>query len=176
MRLFSKSCPSTLTVEVDSREKYPFLFPETFKMKDRFTHRTRVIKVKVVKKALKSGDYRLAEFPNDVIIERKSGRRELHSNISSRDSRRQGRAFVRLKKACRYPVLVIEAKPGDFIEDDVVTGSGMLMTQNLCRVLAQQDFTVMFLPGNKRIKTRRALGLFLLHYMVAYALYGARSD
>ena len=83
--------PTSITVEVDTREQIPIRFPSTIKIVHPEKPLERLlIKVKTKKVKLDCGDYRLAEYPNCCVIERKAGQRELLKNIfNPKDAVRQ---------------------------------------------------------------------------------------
>ena len=164
--------PDSITVQVDTREQYPVLFPATIQV----PHPTRVramvvIHVKVQKIKLDAGDYRLAEYLDCCVIERKASQLELFKNLTDqKDSIRQAKAFKRLS-ACRFPYLLIEASPTEIGTKGRLVDNAEHLMAKLCYVLANQGFGVLWIPwGKHNVKKRRDLGRVMVHLMFACAM------
>jgi len=165
--------PQEVIVEIDSREQYPVLFPSTIKIPhpERTLRRTLAIKVKTQKIKLDYGDYRLAEYPDCCVVERKASQFELLKNLLDPiDSVRQARAFRRLS-ACEHPYILIEASPSELCSRNKMVKEPERIIAALSLVLAKYRFGVLWLPWRSRSpSTRRKTGTVLIHLMLAYAI------
>lgn len=167
--------PSLVTVQVDTREQTPLLFPSTI----RIPHPERlgrdlVIEVKTKRIKLPHGDYRLAEYPDCCVIERKGSARELNTNLLNPvDSIRQAAAFRRLS-TCEYPCLFIEAPPDGLWQTSKHIPDPQRLMAALFLVVAKYNLQVIWLPWKRKgPAARRQAGGLLVHLMVAYAIHKA---
>jgi ERCC4-type nuclease len=168
--------PEVVTVQVDTREKYPMIFPAMIKI----THPALQygfipIKVKVEKKRLDIGDYRLAEYPTKCVIERKASQLELFKNLmESHDSIRQAKAFRKLATV-DYPVLLVEATPAELLRyrsSKPKIAFPELIVSKMSLAVARYGFHLFFIPWRSRnTDTRRKVGTMLVHMMLAYAIH-----
>ena len=112
--------PAEITIQIDSREQYPLLFPAMIQIgHPELTYKK--IPVRIIKEVLKldCGDYRLKEYPTDCIVERKASQLEIWKNLNeSHDRIRQAKAFRRLVASCEHPVLLVEASPQELFSND----------------------------------------------------------
>lgn len=158
-----------ITIEVDNREKYPLLFPATVQVTDPITRKSTLKDVRTVKVHLPAGDYRLADHPTACIIERKGSQRELFNNFFTSDNKRQGRAFQKLKKACRYPVIFIEESPLRLFCPTLQIKEPEKMVSLLTYYLACLDIPVIWMSQGQASTRRRKMGAFILHTLLGYA-------
>ena len=168
MELSIVRVPNKVTVEVDSREHYPLLFPANI----RYFYedgRAKLIKIVTVRKQLKIGDYRMKEFPEGCLVERKGAARELGTNLFSRDKRRCISAIRRLAGACRRPVLLCDFSMSDLYRDDKGLLAGMVVS-GLTRLVAEYRLTLLMLGRCKRSTARTNLGATVVHLMLAEGL------
>jgi ERCC4-type nuclease len=167
--------PTLVTVQVDSREKYPMLFPATIKITHpELTHKALPIQVKVEKVTLQSGDYRLKEFPHKCVIERKASQLELYKNLSeSHDRIRQAKAFRRLAGCCEYPCLIVEASPNEIMSSAKgLKHNPEIIAHRLALAVAKYGFNLWVIPFKSRVPAaRRQVGAFLVHLMLGYVLH-----
>lgn len=164
--------PSSIVVEVDSREQYPVKFPATLRIVHPEQPKKRLlIKVKTRKKALPYGDYRLAAYPECCVIERKAGQRELYKNIfNPRDAVRQAKSFRKLSQ-CEFPYLLIELTPAEILQQNPHIPDTEILLNRLSMVFVKYGFHILWIPWRSRKKTgRRQLGTFLAHLMLMSAL------
>lgn len=105
--------PKNLLIEVDNREKKPISFPGTIHLWS--GKRRRLHSVTAVPTRLEAGDYRLANLPKHVLIERKSGLDEIAQNVTNPDRRRFVACLDRLSQACSHPVLLVEGNLPDLM-------------------------------------------------------------
>ena len=171
---------NTLTVQIDSREKYPIQFPAHVKVEDPDVPRSfKLLPVSIERVALKSGDYRLKEFPDACIIERKASLLELNKNLmNQKDSARQCRAFAKLRDACSYPVLLLETSPWE-----LASNSARLKVQDTDAVMyrlakASAHYGLhMFWSGRTTSATnRRHLGNLLIMMMFCEGMKAIGAD
>ena len=174
--------PTPITVQIDTREKYPLLFPDIVKIANP-ERSYLMLPIQVVTQHIKldSGDYRLKEYPTDCIIERKASQLEIFKNLTeSHDRIRQAKAFRRLSGACKHPLLLIEASAGELLSNNskstnsrlgVTIKNPEIVPHRLSLAIAKYGFNVMFLPWKSRCSTtRRKVGTLLVHLMLGYAL------
>jgi hypothetical protein len=130
--------------------------------------RTKVI---VEKTKLDYGDYRLKEYPECCVIERKAGLLELYKNLMVyNDKVRQARSFRKLC-ACEHPYLLVEASPSELLSPNKRIENPEIVVANLCMVIAKYGFHILWIPwGTRSPSTRRKLGTLMIHIMLACAL------
>jgi len=166
--------PSKITIQVDSREQYPLLFPEmVWICHPELNYKMLPIAVKTVKQKLNCGDYVLQEYPNECIVERKASQLEIYKNLNeSHDRIRQAKAFRRLVANCKHPILLVEASPSELLAEDKHIQHSELVVNRLSLAIAKYGFQVIFLPWRSRNNnTRRKAGTMLLHLMLGYVLH-----
>ena len=165
--------PSKITIQVDTREQYPLLFPETmFIGHPELTYKMLPIQVETQVIKLDAGDYRLKEYPAEVIVERKASQLEIYKNLNeSHDRIRQAKAFRKLVAACAHPILLVEASPVELFGNDPHIRNPEIVAHRLSLAIAKYGFQVIFLPWRSRCgATRRKAGHLLLHIMMGYVL------
>lgn len=165
--------PSKITVCVDTREQYPLLFPELLQIgHPELTYKMIPMEVKVETIKLDAGDYRIKEYPAEVIVERKASQLEIWNNLNdSHDRIRQAKAFRKLVASCAHPVLLVEASPTELFSNDPHIKNPELVPHRLSLAIAKYGFQVIFLPWKSRsATTRRKAGHLLLHLMMGYVL------
>jgi len=165
--------PAEITIQEDTREQYPLLFPEIIQIGDpELTYKKIPIAVNHERVKLACGDYRLKEYPTDCIVERKASQLEIWKNLNeSHDRIRQAKAFRRLVASCEHPVLLVEASPGELFGNDPHIKNPELVAHRLSLAIAKYGFHVIFLPWKSRsAATRRKAGHLLLHLMMGYVL------
>lgn len=164
--------PKTVTVEIDTREQYPIRFPAYMEIINP-ENITKRLKIKVVSKKIKldTGDYRLAEYPNCCIIERKAGQRELNKNLFHfKDAVRQAKSFRRLAK-CEYPCILVEVTPAEILRANPHVQDTEALLHRLAFIFAKYGVHVLWIPWRHRKRTSTGqLGLFLVHLMLGFAL------
>lgn len=100
--------PAPFEIIVDTREQRPFSFAG-------IRHRSgRLIVPRIVKTTLKSGDYSIVGFENQIAIERKSIS-DLFSSVGS--SRERFVKELRRLSAFRFAAIVVEADYGEIAND-----------------------------------------------------------
>jgi len=165
--------PNLITVCVDTREKFPLLFPEIIRIgHPELTYKMIPIQVVVKRIALPCGDYMLEEFPAECIVERKASQLEIYKNLNeSHDRIRQAKAFRKLVASCEHPVLLVEASPQELFAKDPHIKNPEIVAHRLSLAIAKYGFHVIFLPWKSRCaNTRRKAGHLLLHLMMGYVL------
>lgn len=165
--------PAEITVQIDTREQYPLLFPAIIQIgHPELTYKNIPITVKQEKTKLNCGDYCLKEYPAECIVERKASQLEIWKNLNeSHDRIRQAKAFRRLVASCEHPVLLVETSPQELFSNDPHIKNPELVAHRLSLVIAKYGFHVIFLPWKSRCAaTRRKAGTLLLHLMMGYVL------
>lgn len=165
--------PAEITIQVDTREQYPLLFPELIQIgHPELTYKMIPIAVTTQRIKLDCGDYRLKEYPAECIVERKASQLEIYKNLNdSHDRIRQAKAFRKLVAACAHPLLLVEASPLELFKSDKHIKNPEIVAHRLSLAIAKYGFHVIFLPWKSRCgATRRKAGHLLLHIMMGYAL------
>jgi hypothetical protein len=165
--------PNVVTVQVDTREKFPILFPDMVRIADpELLCGGLPVGVGVEKVALPFGDYRLAEFPDCAVIERKASRMEITKNMMDpNDSARQAKAFRKLAAGCRYPYLLVEASPSHLLSPGQGTKNPEAAMSRLSIAMAKYNLRMLFIPWRSRdAKARRLMGTLMIHVMLGCAL------
>ncbi len=165
--------PGEITIQVDTREQYPLLFPELIQIgHPELTYKMIPIAVKTERIKLDCGDYRLKKYPAECIVERKASQLEIYKNLNdSHDRIRQAKAFRKLVASCEHPVLLVEASPQELFGSDPHIKNPEIVAHRLSLAIAKYGFHVIFLPWKSRCgATRRKAGHLLLHIMMGYVL------
>lgn len=177
----TKKIPDSLTVQVDSREQYPLLFPANLKLDPQMARpgRRKIVSVSTEKIKLPTADYRLKEFPHHCLIERKGSAEELAKNIYDyQDSKRQARSFARMASEAAWPYLLLELTPNSLLSmraSDLVPDPEDLL-RKLTAVCFKYNFSVIWSTRPRTVPSRRVLGTAMLHLMASAALYGKVPD
>jgi len=165
--------PNAVTVQIDTREQFPLLFPELIHIADpELSRGTMMVAVETEKIKLDCGDYRLKEYPREAVVERKASQLELFKNTCDPDDMiRQAKAFRKLVAGCKYPYLLVEASPGHlFATNDRVKQPG-LMASRLSIAMAKYGLQLLFIPWRSRdANARRKMGALVVHIMLGCAL------
>ncbi|KKM95679.1 hypothetical protein LCGC14_1185820 [marine sediment metagenome] len=165
--------PDKITVQIDTREQIRMLFPVTVKIgHPELSFREIPIAVETEVAKLDMGDYRLAEFPNYCVIERKASQLELFKNLNDSDDRiRQAKAFRKLKAGCRYPCLLVEASPAALLANGPHIKHSELIVHRLSLAIAKYGFQALFIPWKTRNPdVRRKIGTLMVHLMLGFVL------
>jgi hypothetical protein len=165
--------PTEITIQTDSREKNPILFPSTvFITHPELTFKQIPIQVKTEKTALKYGDYCLKEYPDLCVFERKASQLEIYKNLNeSHDRIRQAKAFRRLATSCKFPYLLIEASPAELLTDNAKIKNPEVIAHRLGLALAKYNLRALFVPWKSRNpNVRRKVGTLMIHIMLGCVL------
>ena len=165
--------PNIVTVQIDTREKFPLLFPEMVKVADPESALGSLpVAVQTERVKLDCGDYRLKEYPDLAVIERKASQMELFKNTCDpNDSVRQAKAFLKLANGCRFPYLLVEASPGHLFAAGDKVKNPDLIASRLSIALAKYRLRLLFIPGRSRdAAARRKMGALCAHIMLGCAL------
>lgn len=166
--------PLHLTVQVDKQEKIPVLFPSVcwyHPTRQDKTPRCIRLKVEVVK--LDAGDYRLANYPECCIIERKGSLRELSGNLHTADYGRFRRALERLRASCSHPYLLIDESFSAMVtasRDPTECRAPEQVMDALNRELIRMRIPLLWIGGVRSTRTRTRMGDYLVRLMLAHAL------
>lgn len=167
------SIPNIVTVQVDTREQIPLLFPAMIQVgHPELTYLTLPVAVQVENTKLDFGDYRLKEYPDLCVVERKATQLELYKNLNeSHDRIRQAKAFRKLMCGCKHPYILVEASPAELLSSDPLIKQPELVVHRLSLALAKYGLQAIFLPWKSRSPdVRRKVGTFLVHLMLGHAL------
>ena len=170
--------PTEITVQIDSNEKCPVPFPATIKIIHPEQRAKRIlVKVRTERLRLPYGDYRLKEYPECCVIERKGGQRELFKNMfNPLDSVRQAKSFRKLA-GCEYPYIVIELQPEEIVRQNIHVPDVEALIHKMTLAFAGYGFHVLWIPWRKRKGVGRyALGMLMVHLMLGCALQNVLSD
>ena len=169
---YKYSIPTTITVQIDSREKNPVPFPAAIKIVNPEKRGERMlVKVQTEKLPLPCGDYRLKEYPDCCVVERKGGQRELFKNMfNPLDSVRQAKSFRKLA-ACEYPYVVVELQPEEIMRKSQHVPDTEALVHRMTMAFVKYGFHVLWIPWRKRKSSGRYdLGMLLTHLMLGCAL------
>jgi hypothetical protein len=165
--------PNVVTIQIDTREQVPMLFPATIRVgHPEITHLDLPVAVNSERIALPFGDYRLAEYPDLCVVERKASQLELYKNLNeSHDRIRQAKAFRKLMCGCKYPYLMVEASPAELLSDDPRIKQPELVCHRLALAVAKYGLHLWMVPWkSKDSNARRKVGTLMLHLMLGCAL------
>jgi len=162
--------PRRVTVQVDTREKYPILFPASLRVWRGDT--AHVVEIDVERTCLATGDYRLKEAPDVCIVERKGSPWELAKNLlDAKDHTRQMRAFGRLVEECDHPYLLVEATPGDFFNGSPPGVDPDNLLQRLFGLVGSLGrLSMLVVPKTNSSATRRSTGRLVANLLVSLAM------
>jgi hypothetical protein len=165
--------PNVITVQIDTREKCPLLFPAMVRIgHPELTYQSIPIAVKIESVALPFGDYRLAEYPDMCVVERKGSQLEIFKNLTeSHDRIRQAKAFRKLMSGCKFPYILVEASPAELLTNSAQVTNPEVLCNRLALAIAKYGLRPIFLPWKSRNPdTRRKAGTLLIHLMLGHAL------
>ncbi|MGD2065673.1 MAG: hypothetical protein PVI43_00705 [Candidatus Bathyarchaeota archaeon] len=172
-KYYRYNIPNVVTVQIDTREQIPMLFPELIKIGDpELTYNSLPIGVKVEKAKLDYGDYRLKEYPDICVFERKASQLELYKNMNeSRDRIRQAKAFRKLATQCKFPYLLIECSPAELLANDARVKNPELLVHRISLAIAKYNLRALFIPWRSRdANIRRKVGCLMIHLMLGCVL------
>ncbi len=165
--------PKRLTVLVDSREKFPLLFPASV-----LWYPTRAarpfyiihIDQKVVE--LPAGDYALKGYEHTCIIERKGAMTELMTNLCSKDYARSHAAYQRLVDTTAHPYLMLEETPAGMLPNSYPSTRPVpdRVVDAFLREVCGFKIPLIFAGRARSPGHRRKLGHFMLKIMLGHAL------
>jgi len=165
--------PNLVTVQVDTREQYPILFPELIRVAHpELTRGSLLVAVKTERKKLDFGDYRLKKFPRHAVIERKASQLELFKNTCDPDDMvRQAKSFRKLSTGCKYPYLLIEASPGELFSTGGRVKHPDVVASRLAIAIAKYRLQLLFIPWRSRsAEVRKKMGALMIHTMLGGVL------
>jgi len=158
----------TLTVEVDSREKIPLIFPATFDVWS--SGKPRVVRVKTEVVCLDAGDYRLKSMPGRAVVERKGTVRELCNNLLGTDQQRQGRAFRKLAASAEFPYLFLHTTATALLGKNEWNPEPDRLVQKLAYALGKFRLSLVVVPLTTTAISRRLVGNIVLNLLVGHAI------
>jgi len=163
--------PDCLTVQIDTREKYPIPFPSNIRVEHPLhCEKSVLIPIKTERICLHAGDYRLKQYSDCCVIERKGSQLELQKNLFNlADMVRTAKAF-RCLSAVQHPVLLVEVSPVSLLATRPEVPTPEQLMQRLMMVAAKYGLQLICVPQTSSTSSRRAMGLMLIHLMLAYGL------
>ncbi len=165
--------PKKMTVLVDSREKYPVLFPATvLYYPTRAVHPFHIIHITPEVVEMQTGDYALKGYEDTCIIERKGAMTEISANLCSKDYARSHAAFERLAKETKHPYLVLEETPAGMLPSHYPSTRPTpdRVTDAFLREVCEFGLSLIFVGKAKSPGSRRKLGHFLLKVLLGHAM------
>ena len=172
-----RSLPRQLTVEVDTREKIPLVFPQYISVPPTASCVGQPKKIRILTKKVKldAGDYRLKECPEICGIERKSGQSELLSNLTTKDYSRFYKALQRFSLGYLFPIMLVEATPSILMADPLPTGGvrktdPSFMVHRLSLLVSLLHIHLIVGGHSRSVAQRRNVGRFMLHLMVGLSI------
>jgi ERCC4-type nuclease len=158
----------SVTVLVDSREKYPLFFPAKLEWwRDRGTQ-PHLIKVKTKVMKLDIGDYQLADHEDCCVFERKGSIRELHNNLLTDDFPRFMTAIRRLATV-QFPYLLLDIRPGEVLVPTKDVPQPARVFAALCGIFHHFNIRVFYSGRPTTAVARRSLGTQVLLTMLGHA-------
>ncbi len=153
----------------DSREKRPLLFPSTIRWKG------QALRVQATTKKMDEGDYCLEGMEDICLIERKAGLREIHGNFFTKDMKRAKKAFDRLAKATKHPILLLESGIDDLLTPTVRFPRPGPLVQRLVDACTERRIEFLLVGRCLFPKRRRQVGELIVRFMLSYAAQYGRA-
>ena len=162
-----------MAVLVDSREKFPLLFPASVLWYPTRAARPHyLINIVPETKRMSEGDYAMKGYEDVCLIERKGSLSELSSNLCSKDYKRAHSAFVRLTKACTHPYLLLEETPAGILpttyKHDRPTPDRVV--DAFFREVSELKIPLIFAGRARSPGHRRRLGHMVLKIMIGHVM------
>lgn len=165
--------PRSVTLLIDSREKYPLLFPESVKWyEDHGVGDPKLIRVKTRIQELPFGDYCILGYESSACVERKGSLEELHQNLQTSDRARFIRAIEKMVKGCQSPYLLLDVAPLDLWKPTPRTQDPASVWDALCSVVVKYRLCVIWGASAKFPGPRRILGEQILRLLLSHSLRG----
>lgn len=163
--------PRSLTVYVDTREKYPLLFPATIQYwPKRLAAKPTTIVLRPTKRRLDTGDYLLARWPTTCIVERKASSSELWGNLMTSDFPRAEAALTRLAEGCTHPILLLDMSPTEALRRSEYCMEPARALDQLYRMVISMGIHLLWAGNCRANGPRRALGEQAVRLMLAAAM------
>lgn len=168
----------SVTVFVDTREKFPIQFPSFIPWYYGNNGVPMLLPIRVRKKTLHAGDYTLKGWEDTIRIERKASVQELAKNFMSDDWPRQRRALEKLRDACKYRILLCDGGMGDFtryiysekFKKTYTMPDPSAVMDQMMQACAFYRLQLWMVGGARTSSTRTRLGGMLVSLMLAYGL------
>ncbi len=117
------------------------------------------------------GDYCLAKWPKQCVIERKGSMRELQQNLSGKDFPRFCRAVEKLAE-CANPWFLLDIPPHEYLRPTEFVKNPSKVLDTLFQFVLRYDMNL-WLAGNcKAVNARRQLGEQVVRLMITHAMGG----
>lgn len=161
-----RSLPSLFTIEVDTREQKPLLFPSHISL---YTgDLPKRVRLRTLPSTLKAGDYRLLSHPTLACIERKGSVRELCKNFLSRDWERQLRSLAHLCSDYQHPYLLVEESVYALTTRREPNTNPDLLLQRISSILTRLPVRLLIVGAAQSIPARRRIGLFAASLLLGH--------
>lgn len=167
------SLPKSITIDVDSRENYPLLFPRTLRVfPDRSVRGARLVTLKVRKLQLREGDVRLARWPKCAGIEcKRSIAGELHKNFLTGDYARSHDALYRFSQSFAHPYLLLDGSPSElFSGPPANTRDNDLVVDCVLRECVSLGIHLLWIGPSRSTTSRRIVGETIVRLLLWHAL------
>jgi len=155
-----------VTVQIDTREKQPFVFPATVTVWVK--NKPQMLRVRTERVKLAAGDYRLKEAQDKGVIERKGSVRELAQNLLSGDQYRQGRAFRKLRESCSHPYLFLHTAAISLLGSSAFNPEPERLVQKLAWAVDKFGLHLVIVPLASSVASRRLVGKVALNLMLGH--------
>ncbi len=165
--------PKRLTVLVDSREKYPLLFPACVVWyPTRSARPFYIVHVDVKVVEMVTGDYALKGYEDTCIIERKGAMTEISANLCSKDYARSHAAFQRLVNETEHPYLMLEETPAGMLPSNYPSTRPTpdRVVDAFLREVCGFKLPLIFVGRARSPGQRRKLGHFMLKILIGHAM------
>ena len=168
--------PRSMTLVVDSRERYPLLFPANIEWHvDRGLGDKKLIRIKHKVAKLDWGDYLLEGYSANSAVERKGSLDELHQNLYTDDRERFLKAIRRLRENCRHPYLLLDVSPLDLWKPTPRANDPAAVWDALIDVVSMFGLGLLWGANAKLPGARRILGEQVLRILISHALREEKS-
>ena len=176
------TCPSRYTIQQDTREKTPLIFPShTLLLCPKYLPTDRIttsVRIHIEETTLPTGDYRLKDAPTSVIIERKKHLSEVARNCLTKLGRRRFAAeCVRLRCECNRPYFLLEGSVASLLRDyiPIKDESPWLAYDALERLALEYGVSMLYLPSSSTTQ-RRVVGEQMAHLLINGAIAPWQPD
>ncbi len=160
--------PNKITVQIDSRERLPLLFPKWITIYPDRSGEEVHVEVGTEMTVLSAGDYTIKGYYKVCIVETKRSLRELYNNVCTDDWTREARALRRLSDACDYPLLVWEMTPSELFRASSHVPDPHLVFDRWMQAVVRFNLRLMITGVGRGPGPRRILGEQLVRLMLAY--------
>ena len=162
-----------MTVLVDSRERFPLLFPASVLWyPTRAARPFYIIQILTKVVEMETGDYALKGYEDTCLIERKGAMTELMTNLCSKDYKRSHAALKRLAEATKHPYLMLEETPSGMLPSTYPSNRPTpdRVVDAFIREVYGLKLSLIFVGRSRLPAHRRRLGHLMLKFMIGHAM------